>query len=91
MFSAEKSAFYDKIKVVAMDQAFKRAMLDARGRGEINFRVGVIVDHTPLVPKVFSGDVKFSLVGSSGGMCVANAGREEVPDQMIPSMGAAMR
>lgn len=87
----DRSAYFDRIDAVQQDQAFKRAMLAARDAGREQFTTGVIVDLTPLVPKHFYPEARWSLMGSSGAACASSGDTESIPERMIPSMGAAMR
>ena len=87
----DRSAYFDRLDAVQMDQAFKRAMLAARDAGLEHFATGVFVDLTPLVPKHFFAESKWSMMGSSGAECAARGQAESLPERMIPSMGAAMR
>lgn len=63
------STFYERTAVLAMDYAFKDAMLRARRAGLENFTTGVVVDDSPLVPTHFTRESKFSLIQSTAAAC----------------------
>ena len=63
------SLYYERNEVLAMDLKFKRAMLKAQRAGLEHFVCGVVVDRSPLVPKRFEKQPRFSPSASPAASC----------------------
>lgn len=80
--------FFTRAEAKQMNIRFAQAMLDARKRGDEQFRLGVIIDTSPLMPTHYSREVSGSLMSSSGAACAEFASCESIPERAIPAMSA---
>jgi hypothetical protein len=65
---SESQPFYTRAQAQWMDALFCRAMIAARRAGNINFKLGIVVDESPLVSARFARPMVGSGMSSAGGV-----------------------
>jgi hypothetical protein len=74
---------FDRERLIEMNLAFARAMLRARRCGDEQFSIGVVKDHTPMVPVYYPREPRLSLMSSSAQDCAESGMAESLPDSFM--------